>query len=88
MEPQAIFDGSKLVAAGGATVFIAVEMIKKALSTTPQVTVLVAVAVSAVLTVLYGLSNGVLTVPNAFDLVVAAFAVAAVGSGISAAARA
>lgn len=88
MDPQAIFDASKLIAAGGSTVFLAVQMVKAFGATTPRATVGSALVVGSGLTALYALSNGFLNVAAAFDLVVAAFAISAFGAGINAAATA
>lgn len=84
--PQAL-DAAKLLTAGGATVFVLVQLVKGFGYTTPRATVAVAIIASSALTALYALSAGVLEPRYAFDLVVAAVGMAATAAGINTAAR-
>lgn len=88
MDPQAIFEATKLVTAGGAAVFIVVQMVKAFGYTTPRATVAAAALFGAVLTALFAWSNALLEARYAFDLAIAAIGVAAAGAGISSAAKA
>lgn len=88
MEPTSVFDAAKLLAAGGATIYVAVQMVKTFVGTSPRATVAAAIVFGFGLTALYAAGIGVLDVRHAFDLVVAAFTLAASGAGINAAANA
>lgn len=85
--PQAL-DAAKLLTAGGAAVFVLVQLVKAFGFTTPRATVAAAVLASAALTALYAVSAGVLEPRYAFDLVVAAVGMAATAAGINTAAKA
>ena len=85
--PQ-VLDGAKLMTAGGAAIFVIVQLVKGFGYTSPRATVAVAVLFAIVLTVLFAISNGVLEAKYAFDLAVTAIAIAATGAGINSAANA
>lgn len=85
--PQAL-DAAKLLTAGGAAVFVLVQLVKSFGFTTPRATVAAAVLASTVLTALYAFSAGVLEAKYLFDLVVTAIGMAATAAGINTAAKA
>lgn len=88
MDPTTIFDAAKLLTAGGTTLYFAVQLVKAFGYSSPRATVATAVAGAFALTALFAFSDGLLAPRYAFDLVVAAFAVAATGAGIHAMANA
>lgn len=80
--PQGALDAAQLIATAGAAVAIVVQLVVAFLSvTSSRAKVGSAVLASVVLVALYGLSNGLLTAPNAFGLVIAAITIAAAGAG-------
>lgn len=85
--PQ-VLDAAKLMTAGGAAIFVIVQLVKGFGYTSPRATVAVAVLFSAALTMLYAISNSVFEAKYAFDLFVTAIGMAAAGAGINSAANA
>jgi hypothetical protein len=88
MDSGQALDSAKLIAAAGGAIFVIVNLARMAVAMTPRITVLVAVVAAAVLTIAYAFSNGLLVPQNAFDLLIAWLAVAAVGAGLNSTANA
>ena len=83
MTPQNVLDAATLIATASATLAILVQLVKFGFSPlSARATVSIAFAGGVVLTLLYGASNALLTLPNAFALAVAAVTIAAAGAGI------
>ncbi len=89
MPGQSVLDATQFVAEAAAAVVIAVQLVKMALGfESPRAKVATAILVSLALTLLWAVGAGLLSWPNAFALVIAAFTVAAAGAGVHSAATA
>ena len=84
MEPQAIFDATKLLASGGFAITLIVQLVKMAVESTlsPRFTVLVACFSGGVITALYVVSNSAFSIAGSFDIFIAWIVLTAVGAGI------
>ena len=84
MEPQAVFDATKLLASGGFAITLIAQLVKLAAegALTARATVIVACVSGALMTGLYVVSNGAFSVASAFDIFIAWVVLTAVGAGI------
>ena len=84
MEPQAIFDATKLLASGGFAITLIVQLVKMAAEgvLSARLTVLVALVCGGVITALYVVSNSAFSVAASFDIFIAWIVLTAVGAGI------
>lgn len=82
MTPQNVLDAAQLIATAGAATAIVVQLVVMFAGVEqPRTKVGTAVLTAAGLTVLYAMSNALLTAPNAFGLAIAAITIAAAGAG-------
>lgn len=90
MNPQAVLDAAQLIATASATLVVVVQLAKFAAdgALSARATVILSTIGAVALVVLYALGFGLLTLANAFSLVVAAVTIAAAGAGIHSAATA
>jgi hypothetical protein len=81
---QTALDSVFLVTAAGGALFVLVNIVRMAVTElTPRGAVVTSIIGGLVLVGTYALSNGLLTVANAFDLVLAWITVVAAGAGIN-----
>lgn len=83
-EVQTVFDATKLLASGGFAITLLVQLVKLGAegALTARATVLIATVGGAVMTALYVLSTGALSIASAFDIFIAFVVLTAVGAGI------
>lgn len=83
MSPQSVLDAATLIATASATLAVLVQLVKFGFAPLSARTIVsIAIVGGFVLSALYGASNGLLLLQNAFALVVAAVTIAAAGAGI------